>query len=406
MDLTPIKFNVIKVTQPLGEFFIGNIKARDLIRISYADVRRIEGEDREVERYLGIQRPLDKSRVTQIRKYLESPDAAFPTGVVLAIDQNCTEFDQNGELTIKSYVSDFEGESVTIDKVAKVLDGQHRIAAFINEAGNYDGTLDRIFENFEFNVVVFVGLDIDEQANIFATVNLAQTKVNRSLVYDLEGLSKTRSPFRTCHKIAVALDSADSRSPLYHRIKRLGVKTKGREGSEPLTQAAFVESLIRLISPDPFSDRTLYMKGKTPSYLSKSEIQKFPFRNMFISEKDNDIALILFNYFSCVQNKWPIAWRGITREGNILPRSNAFKALMRFLKITYLNIVREEIGRIPTVEEFTTVFNNISASDEDFTSGNFKPGSGGESAFYKLLIGEKTIQDLKNKDNTTSELEL
>ncbi len=397
MNSTPINIQVIKVSQPLGDFFIGNIKARDLVKISFADVRRIEGEDREVERYLGIQRPLDKTRVSKIRKYLESPDAAFPTGVVLALDQNCAEFDQNGLLIIRPYQGDFSEAPITIDKVAKVLDGQHRIAAFINEAGHYDETLNNLFSDFEFNVVVFVGLDIDEQANIFATVNLAQTKVSRSLVYDLEGLSKTRSPFRTCHQIAVALDSANSQSPLYHRIKRLGIKTKGRDESEPLTQAVFVESLIKLISPDPFADRTLYMKGKTPKFFSNSEILKFPFRNMFISGKDNDIAVILYNYFTSIQNKWPTAWIEIQKEGNILPRSNAFKAFMRYLKIAYLKIVQNEIGKIPTVDQFMGIFEKIKVSDDDFTSGNFKPGSGGESAFYKLLTGEKTIHDLKNQ---------
>lgn len=53
-------------------------------------------------------------------------------------------------------------------------------------------------------------------------------------------------------------------------------------------------------------------------------------------------------------------------------------------------------GQIPTIEHFRSIFSHINATDEDFTSGNFKPGSGGESSFYKLLIGEITIQDLKN----------
>jgi len=397
MTSNQIKLPVIKVSQPLGDFFIGNINAKHLVEISYADVRRIEGEDRDVERYLGIQRPLDRGRVGQIRKYLESPDASFPTGVVLAVDQNCAELDNQGLLTLKPFVSDFDDESITIDKIAKVLDGQHRIAAFINEAGSYDRTLDNIFPDFQFNVVIFVGLDIDEQANIFATVNLAQTKVSKSLVYDLEGLSKARSPFKTCHQIAVALDSVDKRSPLYHRIKRLGVKTKGRDISEPLTQAVFVESLIKLLSPNPFADRTTYLKGKKPAFASSSELLKNPFRNLFISERDNDIALILFNYFTSIQNKWPTAWTNIQQEGNILPRSNAFKAFMRYLRYAYLKIVNTEIGRIPTVSEFTSLFGKVHVSDEDFTSGNFKPGSGGESAFYKLLTGEKTIHDLKNE---------
>jgi DGQHR domain-containing protein len=395
METNQISFSVIKMTQPMGEFFIGTIGARDLVSISFADVRRIEGEQRDVEKYLGIQRPLDKARVKKIKQYLNSPDATFPTGVVLSIDQNCAEYSQDGILTLKSFDSDFDEESIPFNKIAKVLDGQHRIGAFLDDDHKFDASLNYLGEDFQFNVVVFVGLDIDEQANIFATVNLAQTKVNKSLVYDLEGLSKTRSPFRTCHQIAVALDSADKRSPLYERIKRLGVKTKGRETSEPLTQAGFVEALIKLISPDPFADRTLYMKGKTPRKADLNELKKFPFRNLFVNEKDNDIAIIIFNYFTSIQSQWPIAWNNKEQEGNILPRSNAFKALMRFLKIAYLSIVGDNIGKIPSIEEFKDVFSSLEVSDGDFTSGNFKPGSGGESAFYKLLIREKTIAELK-----------
>ncbi|RQO65185.1 hypothetical protein DBR43_30490 [Pedobacter sp. KBW06] len=395
METNQISFSVIRITQPVGDFFIGNIGARDLVSISYSDVRRIEGEQRDVEKYLGVQRPLDKDRVRKIKQYLRSPDASFPTGVVLAIDQNCAEYDQNGTLTLKSYKAEFEEDSIPINRVAKVLDGQHRIGAFLNDNHTFDASLNDLGESFQFNVVVFIGLDIDEQANIFATVNLAQTKVNKSLVYDLEGLSRTRSPFRTCHQIAVALDSADERSPLYERIKRLGVKTKGRETSEPLTQAGFVESLIKLISPDPFADRTLYMKGKIPRRMELAELRKYPFRNLFVGERDNDIAVIIFNYFTSIQRQWPIAWNNKEQEGNILPRSNAFKALMRFLKIAYLNLVGDDIGRIPTIEEFQNIFSDLHVADNDFTSGNFKPGSGGESAFYKLLIGEKTIADLK-----------
>lgn len=397
MNLDQISFSVIKVVQPLGEFFIGSMSAKELVEISYADIRRIEGEQRDVEKYLGIQRPLDKVRVRKIKQYLSSPDASFPTGIVLAVNENCAEYDQAGNMILKPFVSDFNDDSITLNRIAKVLDGQHRIAAFMNDQGNFDNLLNDLGSNFQFNVVIFVGLDIDEQANIFATVNLAQTKVNKSLVYDLEGLSKTRSPFRTCHQIAVALDSADARSPLYHRIKRLGVKTKGRDSSEPLTQAGFVESLIKLISPEPFVDRTLYMKGKVPKHANEVELQKHPFRNLFIDEKDNDIAIIIFNYFSSVQQKWPTAWSRIEEEGNILPKSNAFKALMRYLKVAYIQVAGNEIGRVVTTSEFSLIFSNLKVLDNDFTSGNFIPGSGGESAFYKLLTGEVTIQDLKNE---------
>lgn len=396
MNNKELKLKVLKVEQRIGTFYLASIDARDLVSISYADVRRIE--QRDVEKYLGVQRPLEEKRVKQIKKYLQSPDATFPTGIVLAIDHKCTEFDESGQLILKPFHSSFQDEeNITVGKIAKIIDGQHRIAAFVDKHWNFDNELWlSIGGNFNFNVNIFIGLDIDEQANIFATVNLAQTKVNRSLVYDLEGLSKTRSPFRTCHQIAVALDTINNSSPLYKRIKRLGVKTLGRDSYEPLTQAAFVESLVRLISPDPFSDRITYLNGSKPKLADNQILIKHPFRNMFLENKDDDIALILFNYFTAISKKWSKGWEGKDVEGNILPRSNAFKALIRYLKDIYPTIVNFEYGKIPSIEEFYKVIDEVNATDNDFTSGNFKPGSGGESAFYRLLTGQITIGELKN----------
>ncbi|MGJ1444728.1 DGQHR domain-containing protein [Sphingobacterium spiritivorum] len=392
-----LRLPVMPITQPKGVFYMGSIDARELVNISVSDVRRIEDEQRDVERYLGIQRPLDKQRVKKIKEYIQSPDASFPTGIILAIDQDCASFDEtNKTLILSSYKDEFDEKDISISKIAKVLDGQHRIAAFMNDQGNYDFGL-TLASEFQLNVVIFIGLDIDEQANIFATVNLAQTKVNKSLVYDLEGLSKTKSPFKSAHQIAVALDSAIHSSPLFQRIKRLGVKTLGREESEPLTQAVFVESLIKLISSNPFHDRNVYLRGKKLSLENDSIIlNKHPFRNLFIDDRDEDIALIVFNYFTAIKLKWPNAWDNVSLTGNILPKSNAFKAFMRFLKDSYLRICGSDFLYVPSVEEFSNIFNEINANDDDFTSGNFKPGSGGESAFYKLLVGKVIIDELKN----------
>lgn len=397
MDRQEIVLPVLQVTQRIGVFYVASIPARELVTIAYADARRIDLRD--IEKYIGIQRPLEPKRVKQIKQYLLSPDASFPTGIVLSVDQKCTEFDENGKLILKPYISEFpedpDDKSIPFDNVAKILDGQHRIAAFIKDHKFDEELFNSIGSKFEFNVNVFIGLDIDEQANIFATVNLAQTKVNPSLVYDLEGLAKTRSPFKTCHQIAVALDSANENSPLFHRIKRLGVKTKGREFSEPLTQAAFVEALVKLISPRPFEDRVKYLKGEEPDIAYAQELNKYPFRNLFLQKKDHDIAIILYNYFTAIQQTWSKAWAGKNVEGNILPRSNAFKAFMRFLRDIYPIMVGLKFGRIPTIEEFKNVLSNVKATDEDFTSGHFKPGSGGESSFYKLLKGTVTIKELK-----------
>ena len=105
-------------------------------------------------------------------------------------------------------------------------------------------------------------IDIAEQAFIFSTVNLAQTKVNRSLVYDLYDLAKARSPQKVCHMIAVALDTHEN-SPFHQRIKRLGVATKGRY-RETINQATFVQALMKYTSNTEMKDRDLYMRGANP----------------------------------------------------------------------------------------------------------------------------------------------
>src|SRR6202023_2453792 len=96
------------------------------------------------------------------------------------------------------------------ERVAKVLDGQHRI----------EGLRALLSENrpFELVITIFVDADIEEQALIFATINKTQTKVSKSLVYDLFELAKSRSPQKTCHNIAMLLNQQEG-SPFKDRIK-------------------------------------------------------------------------------------------------------------------------------------------------------------------------------------------
>ena len=170
-----IELPCIRVRQPLGEFFVASIDSRTLRQITYSDVRMLSG-DREVDTYLGIQREVDSKRVKELEKYVNTVDACFPTSVILAVPESCAEFNEEKNTLKLSSVHDADGNPI-ISRVAiaKVLDGQHRI----------EGLRALKEGRFEVNVSIFVDMDIANQAYLFSTVNLAQTKVKKSLVYDL-----------------------------------------------------------------------------------------------------------------------------------------------------------------------------------------------------------------------------
>ena len=367
----------LKAQQPIGEFFVGVLDSKRLCDITYFDVRRILRE-REFETYLGIQRPLNEKRVKEIQQYVQTVDACFPTAVVLSVRANCAKYDEaNRVLTLSSYEDPEDtAKSIAYREIAKVIDGQHRI----------DGLKDYTGPSFEVNVSIFVEIDVAEEAYIFSTVNLAQTKVNKSLAYDLFDLARSRSPQKLCHNIAVALDQ-DAKSPFYHRIKRLGVATEGRF-NEMLTQATFVESLLDYISLNPVHDRDLYIRGKTPIKATAQESRFLIFRNMMIEKRDMEIADVLWTYFDAVRSKWPTAWNS-TGYGMILNRTNGFRALMRFLRPAYLYLVGP--GQVPTRAQFDTVFQRILMEDKEFNTDNFRPGTSGEVALYNTLLTKSAI---------------
>lgn len=373
-----LKLPCVRVSQPIGDFYIASIDSAELIQITFADVREMVAND--VDEFLGIQRKVNPKRVRDIGEYVNTVDACFPSAVILAIPGRCASYDEDTRTLILTSDLDAEdGNTINRLEIARVLDGQHRIEGLQHLAPGHPP--------FEVNVSIFIEMDIESQAYLFSVVNLQQTKVSKSLVYDLFGYSKARSPQRTAHNIAVALDSTIS-SPFYKRIKRLGVATKGRF-TETLTQAAFVEGLLRYISPDPVKDRDISKRGRTPAPATADELQKLVLRNMFIEQRDIEIADLLFAYFTAAAERWPAAWNA-GGDGNMLPKTNGFKALMRLFRPAYLYIARP--GEAVTKEQFATLFAKSKLADGDFTIANFPPGTGGETALYKNLYADLGLQ--------------
>ena len=376
-----IECECFQIQQPIGYFYLARISSDDLIQITHFDVRRIEHEEREVETVLGIQRPLSPMRVKEIGAYVNTVDATFPTSIIVAIESFADE-----ESTIRNVYYNAETKRLEIrrdERVAKVLDGQHRI----------EGLRALLSENrpFELVITIFVDADIEEQALIFATINKTQTKVSKSLVYDLFELAKSRSPQKTCHNIAMLLNQQEG-SPFKDRIKVLG--TADDSAKEPLTQATFVEELLRYISRNPMQDRDFlkrYPDKKVPDPEPRYTTLLF-LRPWFRDNEDAKIARLVWNYFEAVEKRWPVAWNATTR-GLILNKTTGFLALMRFFREACQHL---GITKIPSSEQFLQLFGPITLQDSDFTKDAFIPGSTGQRVLYERIRSESPIPKVEH----------
>ena len=244
-----VRFVGIPTTQPVGTFYTAAMPAKDLLTICEFDYRKLM-DDRADPEFMGIQRPFDKKRVADIAKYALTADACFPTCIVIAIDERCVHSEALPDDLVQFRIDEFvdpdgEVEPVPISRAASIVDGQHRLKGLQTDGAN----------SFTLPVTVFVGADPALRASLFSIVNLAQTKVNRSLVYDLFALANERSPQKTCHEIVVSLDTLEE-SPFHQRIKRLGTVTRNQAGErlregELLSQATVVRGSDNTYRPIP-----------------------------------------------------------------------------------------------------------------------------------------------------------
>lgn len=369
-----LTIDCIEAVQPIGTMYVAVIDSGDLEVISYADVRRLEmgNENREIETYIGIQRELNKNREKDLGRYVNLIDASFPNSIILAISSEYATYDP---ISKKMSI-------VLKQDVAKVLDGQHRIAGLRH--------YEKDSKTFQCIVTIYIDMDLEDQAIVFATINKEQKSVSNSLVADLFAFAESRSPQKTGHNIARALNRKEE-SPFFGKIKILG--TARNKEKETITQATFVQSLLKYISPNPQSDRDFFKRNKNKKtklpLCEGAEFQRYFLRNMFISD-DNDIqiAQLLFNFFYAVQHKWPTAWNEV-RPNNILNKSTGFIALMRFFKDAYLSLNKG--GSIVSKDDFASLLQPIQIDDDYFTTNNYKPGSSGQSQLYKDLVEKSGI---------------
>lgn len=347
------KITMIEITQPVGTFYVGKINSDILVKITKT-VRR-KGDE-------GIQRELSDRRAKEISKYCEDPDATFPTPIILAIKE-ADVISVNKEKGNTDIINiEYNDEK----RFAEILDGQHRIEGIKLNS-------DKIFEMM---IVVMFDITEEEKAYIFSTINSNQTKVDKSLIYDLFELSEERSPQKTCHDIARVLN-ADSNSAFYQRLKMLG--KKGSKNSV-LSQGTFVNYLSKLISNKPQQDLIDIKNGIRPA-----ENEKLVLRHYFLEDKDEIILKLLNNYFNAVSEVFEKEWN--KPDEYILSKTTGYGALIKaFPKYYDKGVKRKNLSEKFFFEEFIKVKNKMKEEKIELTSSSIPSGEQGQKQLSDIFI--------------------
>ncbi|EIQ1511884.1 hypothetical protein BBL91_08830 [Vibrio parahaemolyticus] len=345
-----MKTKYLSVKQPIGDFYLTSLEASVLARIADATAR---GEHPDA-----VQREQSKKRIKEIAEYCSDTDATFPTPIIVAVD-----------LSSNVRIDDDYIYFNENDIIGDVIDGQHRLEGLKNS--DY-------ISDFQLPVVFMFDLEPYQRAYVFSIINSKQTRVNMSLIYDLFALSKTRSPYKTCHEIARALNK-ESTSPFYRRLKMLGKKEEDQELAS-LSQGTFIKYLLELISKNPDKDSRDIKRN-----IGLEDDSNLPLRRYFIDENDPVIHKIIINLFSGLREVFYQEWEDPNKF--ILSKSIGFGAIIKIFPKLYIAGVREnDLSREFFISEFNKIKNNLDKKGIIITSENYGSNEQARTKLAKDLL--------------------
>lgn len=386
-----MEVKAIKVVQPLGEFYIAKIKARELLKISTSSVARYD-KDGNLK---GNQRPLDPKRLKAIANFIMSDEMSFPTSILIAAN-----IDRDGKIIediedrwdVKQTGSTDIYNLIIPDKVTSlVIDGQHRLNAF-----NF---AEESCKDIELVCSIFIDLPNPYQAYLFATINGNQKRVDKSLALELFGFDVENEPQNTWspEKLAVYFTrkfNFTKGSPLYQKIKLAPLFSElenlVNKDKWLLSTAAMVDGIMSLISSNPQKDRDMLAMKKTSIWSDKTRSVlinngKPVLRYLYLDSKDDELYSILEKYFCSVKI---ILWDNATNDSVIL-KTIGISVLFDILK----NIL--EVDGIQ--ESYDSYINKI--KDVNYSSHYFALSGGGKTKLRRILkfklglISESELQE-------------
>ncbi|UZE93714.1 MAG: DGQHR domain-containing protein [Candidatus Pacearchaeota archaeon] len=351
---------LIKIKQPMGDFLVGVMKAKDLLKITKANPRHY---NEELDTYAGIQREINDKKIKQLKKFIMTSDATFPNTIIGALKPDKFDFDgKKSTLKIEKNPESFA-----------VIDGQHRLASFKNES--------LISNDFDLIVSFFLGLDLEEQAYLFSIINMTQKKLNPSLVQDLTELFTIITPEKLAHNLATVFNN-EKKSPWFKKIKMLGKNVGSYKGV--LSQYTFTKGITELIADVEryYEIRDILKNNKKRKSLEslKMDSEKYVLWKHYINEEDNFIYKLLNVYFITIKKVFQKEWGN---KNYILTKTTGYNAFMRLLRDLHKKAENQKCEM--TEEFFEKYLKIIKRKIKPLISKYYNPGKQGENRLYEAL---------------------
>lgn len=414
----PYETPAILVEQPLGSFYIAKLPARLLLDVAFSDVLKAVASNNSERPYTldGTQREPQDKRLTQIGAYIDRDDSAFPNAIILAAnirpedglieeapaddaeraklpgasDGEVARAAEKGRKTDRRWtiVEKPDGCSLlripTAAKLAAVVDGQHRLYGF-----TYSNELERL--DMDLSCAIYMDLPKPYQAQLFATINSNQKRVDKSLTYELFGYNIEDEPaeYWAPDKLAVFLTrrlGADEKSPLNKRIsiaprKDEILKARQKAADWRVSTAVVVDGIMRLVTSNPKRDANVMLtpRRSTRQKLDEAGARKdrSPLRPAFIAGQDAAIYQLVRNYLeACEDVFWDKA-----KANSFITRTVGVQALFDILRTLAADAFDTKI-----ISKDSFVKKLDGARKIDFSADTYRNASGSGRSIIRRAI--------------------
>lgn len=374
--------------------------------------KRLNAEDDGSVQDIGHQRRLDCKRLVAISRYLETQDATLPGTIILAANSNMSGESvgtSDPKANLRWRVERRDDDIVdlvvpTTEKIAAVVDGQHRLMGFEDLSGE--------LVEMKLPCAVFLDLPTAQQASIFATINFNQKPVSKSQTYELFGYNLEDEPESSWSPDKLAVNFArrlnvDAESPFRGHIKVAAIDDRvlddvSKEAKQEwlVSTATIVEGILSLITNDQKRDRDILNRvsvgERKRSLLSKQVVfarEPPPFWQLYI-ESDRDIVMYktLINYWAAVSE---VLW---SEQGSaVLHKTSGIQALFRVLKdLLPMQIKQKDLSKTSWKSVLSKAV-KICFSNAYFTESSGRGRARIQDAIL-VAIGTKQVEDVRDVD--------